>query len=169
MNNENNFFCKLNVKSDVVNVIKNKIHSTSEADWIYYLEQSIFLLKLKDLESDTKITKLINDIGDKNRIGVYRSSPNTCYGWHFDSGRMSSINMLIDGFDSMCIFGNLNPGKKYTELSVIKHEPATYYLMNVKKFHTVYNFDNQRYILSLGIPDKSFTEVKEYLKENNML
>jgi hypothetical protein len=41
--------------------------------------------------------------------------------------------------------------------------------MNVKKFHTVYNFDNQRYILSLGIPDKSFTEVKEYLKENNML
>ena len=163
------FFCKLNITSGAIDQIKNKIKNAKESDWIYYLEQDIFLLDVNDLVTDVKITKLINDIGDSKRIGIYRLNPNTCYSWHFDSGRMSSINMLIEGFDSMCIFGNLNPGRKYTDLSVIKHEHATYYLMNVRKFHTVYNFNNQRYILSLGIPDKSFAEVKEYLKENNML
>jgi hypothetical protein len=169
MIDNHDFFRKLNITSGAIDQIRNKIQNAKESNWIDYLEQSILLLKLDDLIADTKIVKLIKDIGDSNRIGVYRSIPNSCYGWHMDSGRQSSINMLIDGFDSMCIFGNLNPGKKYTELSVIKHEPATYYLMNVKKFHTVYNFNNQRYILSLGIPDKSFAEVKEYLKENNML
>jgi hypothetical protein len=169
MTNDHDFFCKLNINSRAIDQIKNKIQNAKESDWMNYLEQSILLLELNDLIADTKIVKLIKDIGDTNRIGVYRSTPNSCYSWHVDSARLASINMLIDGFDSMCIFGNLNPGKKYTELSVIKHEPATYYLMNVKKFHTVYNFNNQRYILSLGIADKSFAEVKEYLKENNML
>jgi hypothetical protein len=168
MNNNHDFFCKLNITSGAIDQIRNKIQNAKESNWMDYLEQSILLLELNDLIADTKIVKLIKDIGDSNRIGVYRSIPNSCYSWHMDSGRQSSINMLIDGFDSMCIFGNIQPHKKFTELSVIKHEPATYYLMNVKKFHTVYNFDNQRYILSLGIPNKSFAEVKEYLKENNM-
>jgi hypothetical protein len=169
MNNNHDFFCKLNISSGAINQIKNKIQHAKESDWIDCLELSIFLLELSDLIADIKIVELIKNIGDTKRIGVYRSIPNSCYGWHTDSIRQASINMLIDGFDSMCIFGNIQPHKKFTELSVIKHEPATYYLMNVKKFHTVYNFNNQRYILSLGIPDMSFAEVKEYLKENNML
>lgn len=169
MNNDHKFFCKLNIKSEVISQIKNKIQNSIESDWRDYLGLSIFYIDVNNLIADAKIVKLIKDIGDEGRIGIQRAIPNSCYDWHTDAYRFASINMLIDGFDSMCIFGNNMPYKKFTELSVIKHEPATYYLMNVSKFHTVYNFNNQRYILSLSIPKKSFEEVKEYLKENDMI
>jgi hypothetical protein len=169
MNLEHDFFCKLNINSCISDHIRNKIHGADSSSWNDFLEQSILLLKLADIEADPKISQLVTEIGDVNRIAVYRTKPNTCYGWHIDSIRLSSINMLIDGFDSMCVFGDMQPQSQYGNLSVIKHEPNTYYLLNVKKYHTVYNFDNQRYILSLGIPNKSFNDVKLYLKENNML
>lgn len=169
MNIEHDFFCRLNVNSNSSNHIKNKIHTADSSGWADFLEQSILTLKLEDLKDDPKIVQLIKDIGDVNRIAVYRNKPNTCYGWHFDAIRLSAINMLIEGFDSMCVFGNQQPQRQYTDVSIIKHQPNTYYLLNVKKHHTVYNFNNQRYILSLGIPKKSFAEVKEYLKEHNML
>lgn len=163
------YFCELNITSNIVSHIKNKIQTSSQSDWYDFLDQSILNLELSDFNDDPQIIKIINDIGDANRLSVFRNEPNTCYSWHRDSIRNSAINILIDGFDSMCVFGELAPNKKFTNTMKLSHLPATYYLMNVKKFHTVYNFNNQRYILSLGIPDKSFTDVKEYLKENNML
>lgn len=169
MNTEHDFFCKLNINSNASDHIKDKIYNTDSSNWKDFLEQSIFSLKLKDLKDDPKIVQLVKDIGDVNRISIFRNNPNSCYGWHFDAIRSSAINMLIDGFDSMCVFGNPQPQSQYSDLSIIKHRPNTYYLLNVKKYHTVYNFNNQRYILSLGIPKKSFAEVKEYLKEHNML
>lgn len=168
MNNLDHFL-KLNIQSASIDRIKNRIHNAVESDWIIHLEQNILLLDIEDLETDTKIVQLIKDIGSSKRIGVYRMSPNTCYGWHADSQRMSSINMLIEGFESMCVFGEPAPQRQFRNLTKLQHEPKTYYLMNVKKYHTVYNFNSQRYVLSLGIPDKSFSEVKEYLKENNMI
>jgi len=168
--NVSDHFLKLNISSTSVDSIKNKIRNADESEWITYLEQNILLLNIEDIKTDIKIVQLIKDIGTSKRIGVYRTAPHSCYGWHFDSGRLSSINMLIEGFDSMCVFGEPAPSKQYINLSRLQHEPNTYYLMNVKKYHTVYNFSNQRrYILSLGIPDKSFNEVSAYLKENNML
>jgi hypothetical protein len=168
--NDLDHFLKLNIASTSVDNIKNRIRNADESEWIIYLEQNILLLDIEDLVTDTKIVQLIKDIGSSKRIGVYRTTPNTCYSWHFDSGRMSSINMLIEGFDSMCVFGVPAPSKQYINLSRLQHQPNTYYLMNVKKFHTVYNFGNQRrYVLSLGIPDKSFNEVRAYLKENDMI
>jgi hypothetical protein len=169
MNNLDHFL-KLNIQSTSIDRIKNRIYSADESNWIIHLEQNILLLDIEDIEADTKIVQLIKDIGSLKRIGVYRMLPNSCYGWHADAQRTSSINMLIEGFDSMCIFGELAPARQYINLSKLQHQPNTYYLMNVKKFHTVYNFGNQsRYILSLGIPDKSFNEVSEYLKENDMI
>ena len=167
--NDLDYFLKLNIRSSSIDRIKNKIYNAAESDWIIHSELNILLLDIEDLEADTKIVQLIKDIGSHKRIGVYRTLPNTCYGWHIDPERMSSINMLIDGFDSMCVFGKTAPLRQFSNLSKLQHEPEAYYLMNIKKSHTVYNFDNQRYILSLGIPDKSFAEVKEYLKEKNML
>lgn len=169
------YFLKLNLKSSSTDRIKKKIHNAKESDWSIHHELELLLLDIEDLKEDIKITQLIKDIG--HRIVVYRSPPNYCYSWHIDAKRMSSINMLIEGFDSMCVFGDQElitikntVQAKYTDISKLQHEPDTYYLMNVKKHHTVYNFGNQhRYILSLGIPDKSFGEVREYLKRNDML
>lgn len=169
MNNNHDFFSKLTIESKITEHIKSKIHSANESDWVDHLEQSILPLKLEDLEGDLKIAQLVKDIGDQKRLGVYRLPPNICYGWHIDSKRCASINMLIDGYDSMCVFGTQQPFKKFTDLTVIHHDQNSYYLMNVKKFHTVYNFNNQRYVLSLGIAEKTFSEVQEYLRENGLL
>lgn len=169
MNLEHDFFCKLNINSNATAHIKYQIDNADESNWKNFLELSMLLLEPKDLQEDPKILQLVKDIGDVNRIAVYRNKPNTCYSWHVDSIRQGAINMLIEGFDSMCLFGDQAPGRQYINLERLQHESNCYYLMNIKKYHSVYNFNNQRYILSLGIPDKSYDEVKDYLKVNNML
>ena len=76
--------------------------------------------------------------------------------------------MLLEGFDSFCAFGTPSKGNKVTDLNRLDHEPNTYYLMDVKKFHTVFNFSTERYIISIGI-EKPYDEVIAYLNDNQML
>jgi hypothetical protein len=163
------YFCKLNITSNIVLHIKNKIQNSAQTDWHFFLDQSILQLELSDFNNDPQIIDIINNIGDANRLSVFRNEPNTCYSWHQDTIRNSAINILIDGFDSMCIFGEIAPNKKFTNTLRLCHQPNTYYLMNVKKFHTVYNFNNNRYIISLGLPEKRYKDAIEYLKKENLL
>jgi hypothetical protein len=40
--------------------------------------------------------------------------------------------------------------------------------MNVKESHTVFNFDQERYVVSISIPDTPYAEVREYLLEKQL-
>lgn len=162
-----NYFSELNIQSNAMDNIKNKI--AQAIYWKDFLDQSIVSLEVSDFNNDSAIVKLINDIGNPDRLSVFRFFPNTCYKWHFDTGRNASINIVVDGFDSMCLFGDPAPGNKFVNLTALNYKPNTYYLLNVKKFHSVYNFSNLRYVVSLGITDLSYQDIVEYLKHEKLL
>lgn len=165
----NDYFSKLNIDSLAVAAIKQRIDKAEESNWENFLELNMLRLNYDVISHDTKIVNLLKDIGDINRVSIFKTNNNTCYSWHVDSLRSSSINMLIDGFDSMCVFGTQEQHKQYSNLVKLQYEPNRYYLLNVKKHHTVYNFNNQRYVLSLGIPKMSYEDVKQYLVEKDMI
>jgi hypothetical protein len=165
---EVDFFVKMNVDSEVTEHILNKVKNANDSEWTEVLDQSIYSLTIDDFAQDSKIYQLISDFGCQDRLSVFRFSPNVCFQWHIDKIRYSAINMLLDGFDSFCAFGTPHPGNKFDKVYKLAHEPKTYYLINVKKFHTVFNFAEMRYIISIGFPDIKYSDVLSYLKDKNL-
>lgn len=164
------YYRQLNINSNITNNLKKKIEETTEDQWGLSLEQNLILLTIDDFATDPKIYQLIKDIGNINRLAIYRFFGAECYNWHIDSIRPSAINMLISGFDSMCIFGKPDQNRRLINVSRLQHEPNQYYLINVHQFHTVYNFGKEtRYILSLGLPNVNYNGACEYLRQNDLL
>lgn len=168
MISEADFFTKLNIDSKVTEHILNKIKNANDSEWTDLLDQSIHSLTVEDFALDDKIYQLIFDFGCQDRLSVFRFNPDVCFQWHIDKIRYSAINMLLEGFDSFCAFGTPQPGNKFDKVYKLAHEPKTYYLMNVKKFHTVFNFNEMRYIISIGFPDTKYSDVLSYLKDKNL-
>jgi len=165
-----NYYRQLNINSNISTHLKNKIAETPENYWTTTLEQNLIRLTVEDFELNPKIVQLISDIGDVTRLAIYRFFGKECYNWHTDSIRLISINMLISGFDSMCIFGIPTVNRRFTKVSRLQHEPDQYYLMNVKQMHTVYNFGLEtRYVLSLGLPNINYQAACDYLQKNDLL
>lgn len=107
---------------------------------------------------------------EANKISIFKFNPNTCYYWHVDGLRSAAVNMLLSGYDSACYFGAPKPGGVYMEnVEELKYVPDTYYFFNTARHHTVFNFTEPRYLLSIGIPkDFSGDEVFNYMQENNL-
>jgi len=128
------------------------------------------MLNITDFDSEPKLVKLINDFDCHSKLAIYRFFPNTCYNWHIDhNGRKSSINMLIDGYDSLTMFGVPSVNGRFTNITPLVYKPNRYVLLNVHKFHTIFNFSEHRYLLSIGIPSPTtYDQVKQYIIDNNL-
>jgi hypothetical protein len=164
------YYKQLNVSSNITDNLKKKIETTREEQWKITLEQEMIKLTIDDFSPDPAIKQLITDIGNDNRLAIYRFFGKECYNWHIDAIRDSSINMLLTGFDSMCIFGNPAKNRRFTNIVRLQHKPAQYYIMDVKKMHTVYNFgDETRYILSVGLPGITYEGACKYLQDHNLI
>jgi len=166
---QSEYFVKLNIQSRISNNIIEKIKNSTPDQWTTTLDQDIFNLTIDDFKDDPEIYQTILDLNCQDRLSVFRFHPNVCYQWHTDMIREGAINMLLTGFDSFCAFGTLAPGRRFVNLDRLIHEPDTYYLLNVKKFHAVFNFIQIRHIISIGVPFKTYSDSCEYLKDKNLL
>lgn len=167
--NQSEYYVKLNIKSNISNNIIEKIKKANPDDWRIVHDQSVLDLSIDDFRDDPEIYQTILDLNCNTRLSVFRLYPNRCYMWHTDMIREGAINMLLTGFDSFCVFGRVAPRRMFLNLDKLVHEPNTYYLMNVKEFHSVFNFNETRYIISIGIPFRTYTDACGYLKEKNLL
>lgn len=164
------YYKQLNINSNITDNLKRKIENSTEDQWITSYEQNLILLNIDDFAPDPSISQLITDIGDVSRLAIYRFFGKECYNWHTDAIRDSSINMLITGFDSMCVFGNPVKYRRFNQLERLQHSHAQYYIMNVKKIHAVFNFGNEtRHVLSIGLPGINYEVACKYLQDHNLL
>lgn len=137
---------------------------------LVYGNNMVGILDPAYLESDTGIHKVIKHFGcDVSRkISIFKFPPNVSYYWHTDGIRSCAINMVLAGFDSMTLFGKPQ-GSFFVDIEKIPYKPDTYVLLNTNRHHSVYNFSEVRYLLSIGI-EKTYTfeDVKNYILENNI-
>ena len=96
---------------------------------------------------------------------ILRINQNSIYNWHIDDNRGVSVNMLIDGGASHCIFTN----EEYAvvnNIQELKYEPKTYYALNVQNYHSVINFEKPRYMFSLEFnEDKNILTFDQLIRE----
>jgi hypothetical protein len=86
------------------------------------------------------------------KAGIIKLEANTYYDWHIDTDRN------LERADSIA---NGDVNGKFVEL---KYKPDTFFLFNAQVAHSVYNFGDTRYLLSLD-----FVENRHELNYNKLL
>jgi hypothetical protein len=171
--NEIDYFYKLNTVSNCTDrLLEKAVNSHPENDWITVMGLSgVLKITLDYFTEDQKILKMLQTFGLS--ANIIRLFPRTSYSWHKDHfGRQAGINMLLEGWDSITMMGNsVELGKKrFQDLIKIPYEKNRYVLINVQKWHAVYNFSGIRYILSIGVPTEraTYNEILDYIKEHEL-
>lgn len=84
------------------------------------------------------------------QAGIICMDANTCYRWHVDSDRTLGLNMLLSfNSNSFCAFKSVDDTEERNfPILKLDYKPDTYYLLNVKQYHTVFNFDSPRYLFT---------------------
>jgi hypothetical protein len=164
----NNFYECLS-KSTLVEYMLNKAMYLDDSKWKHFLDMNLFTLTIDDFELEPKLIELINAFDCQNKLAIYRYKPNFCYQWHVDSIRNCALNLQLLGNNSFCMFGEYYEPRKFRNLQQLAYKENTYYLLNVNNYHTVFNFENDRYLLSIGFPKPhTFEDVKQYLIDHNI-
>lgn len=81
------------------------------------------------------------------RAGVLKMDPYTCYDWHVDGKRLGTINMLLKGGWSQCLFRKSKG--HYFKIEELPYKLDTYYLFNTQVPHTVINYQHERLLFSI--------------------
>lgn len=137
-------------------------HMTHNTQWQDYYGWSATAIPLDLLCQDVFFSWLY--ARHKFQVGVLRMRPWTCYDWHIDTNRGVGINQLLTPHvRSMCVFGHKNNQLTF-KFQELVYQPSRYYMFNTQFPHTVYNFDQPRYLLSI-----EFEKDKHHLSFDNLL
>ena len=152
------------VGPNLVNILLKFINDADPNDWKILYEFDRLSVPESILNIDPVLSDTVSHFDATKRIGIFRYPPNYAYKWHVDSSRNASINLLLTGYDSLCSFGTCldNGGiENVTTLSYKEHSPV---ILNTSKYHTVINFSENRYLMSIGIPKPAtFEDVVNYV------
>lgn len=103
-------------------------------------------------------------------VGVLKLPSNTCYRWHVDTDRLVGINMLLADNGSKCLFAENTEGVSFPIVE-LAYKPNKYYVFNTKQQHTIFNFAETRYLLSVEFLGKdrglTYTDVCNVFKDNH--
>lgn len=165
----NNYFLDtgITVTDNFLIKIKKLIDESKPEDWIIILQMTLLPVPESFFDTEPALKKIIDKFDSSKRLAIYKTSANTVYHWHRDSIRNASLNILIDGYDSMCMFANAPVNGMMSDLKILNYVPGHVHLLNVSQLHTVINFNSERYLLSIGVPfPATFEDVKQFIENN---
>jgi hypothetical protein len=143
-------FLQYSSKSTLTDKLKYVIQNVPEDSWVRYYNFDVLFLTKEFIEQDKFFKDLSKDFS--YTACIVKMDANSCYNWHTDTKRQCSVNMLIDGYRSHCVF---SPDPEDVNISVLElnYQPNTYYAFDTQTPHMILNLDNPRYLLSLEFTD----------------
>lgn len=98
----------------------------------------------------------------KSRGNIFRFRPYSCFDWHKDRVRRITINMVLTpAVRSFCVFSDDKSksmlrgiGDYVFDVEELVYKPDTYYAFNSQIPHSVYNFEDTRYLFNLEFYDE---------------
>ena len=116
---------------------------------------------------DATILALVKEF--KAEAVILKMSPMIFYRFHIDEFRQSTVNMLLQGYDSHCYYGTPTTHEELMKLEELVYEEKKLYLLNAQLPHAVLNKSQPRYLFSLGINrPTSYEQVKQYINDNKL-
>lgn len=147
-------FYELQTKSSVSAKILEIAHNSEP--WATHLDFRFKLVPSEIFLEDEFLAWLSR--GYLFRSAVLKLDPYTCYDWHTDANRGVGVNMLLNPhIRSCCLFSpnrglqtdNCIDGDTVFNIEELSYKASTYYLFNTQVQHTIYNFEDTRYLFSL--------------------
>lgn len=166
---DHNYFYKIKniVSEEFKHSLRQFALNSKEEDWEQKFEFNRLPLPLELFTNETFLYDVIKKFHCYKRFSIFKWEPYTAYEWHTDSPRNAAINFLLDGKNSLCLFGKkiIDEDENIKNLKVLEYTENNCFLLNTAERHSVINFDNERYIMSVCIPHPwSFNDVVDYLK-----
>ena len=168
-----NYYFEIPEESQVSEIMHLRAITAPKDSWINY-----YNFKALEVKSDWVIDPWWEYLHKVHpfKAGIIKLEANTYYDWHIDTDRGVGVNMLLNNWDrSHCMFNpNLKRGTNVAHGNVkdkfieLNYEPQKYYLFNAQVAHTVYNFEETRYLLSIDFEeDRTKLTYKQLLEEIN--
>ena len=165
------YFFKIPDESMVSEVMYLRAVTALKESWIDY-----YNFKAIEVKDDWVVDPWWRDLYKAHpfKAGIIKLEANTYYDWHIDTDRGVGVNMLLNNWDgSHCMFNpdlkrgtNVALGNVKGKFIELKYKPQKYYLFNAQVAHTVYNFEETRYLLSVDFEeDRTKLSYKQLLKE----
>jgi hypothetical protein len=142
-----NPYYELGKKSTIANELLE--FALRPEQWRYYDEFKARQVPHEILIKDEFIKYLLSKY--KFTAGIIKIDPYHCYDWHKDGQRGVGINMILTpDIRSFCMFTDKRDESwKMYKITELIYKPMTYYLFNTQVYHTVYNFEDTRYLFSI--------------------
>lgn len=155
----------IDVSPAFVESVKDLVSKSKEEDWEKVLQMTLLLLPTELFETEPALMSIIDKFGSHNRLAVYKTSANTSYNWHRDISRFTCLNVLLDGYDSLCLFAQPPDQGMMYDMQKLDYQPNRVYLLNVTQLHSVINFSTERHLLSIGVPPPTrFDDVQSFIE-----
>ena len=132
--------CKSSIMDDLLLIADNS------EPFVEYFNFGIKFVP-KDVFLKDSFLKSLHDKHTFNAAILLIRSKNI-YNWHIDDNRGASLNMMIRGDNSHCLFSN-EPLEVVNSFIELEYKPSTYYLLNTQRHHSVINFGEDRLMFSI--------------------
>ena len=149
---------KSTIRQDIVD------YDFVQGSWLKYYNFEIRPIPQDMLNKDPFFVWL--SVKYKYFAAILKLDPYVCYDWHKDTRRGVGINMILTPHArSYCVFTDNKEGVVFKTEELV-YKPGTYYLFNTQQYHTVYNFETARYMLSIEFElDKDGLTFEDLLKD----
>jgi hypothetical protein len=157
MNNDD-YYYEIKQQCTVVKELLDFVTQDHNFEVVTFLQKTI----PEHIVKKDPVLSYFNDLNFS--LKIIKMFPNSFYDWHRDSGvRGCGINLLLNPVRCITLFREdsyfLQRQKKIVELA---YKPFTYYMLNTSADHSVVNFDQHRFSVSLFPPRDS-----DFVKERN--
>jgi hypothetical protein len=137
-------FVPLGVKSSIIEEIAEVIKN--EEDWQPYYNFMVKQVPDEVIQKDPFLRDLYAI--EPFIAGVTMMKPMTVYDWHTDERRGATLNMLVHSGFSLTMFTTPDQAT-VRHFAVAEYKPQEYHFFNTQKPHTVFNFDQPRYLFTI--------------------
>lgn len=144
--------------------------------------EACFLKIPLDILEKSTLAPVINYMAPRYIVEpfIFKMPPNYYLSWHKDSVRTVGINIPIDNLkDSATIFTEDNVTnddelitKKCMYVNKVPYELGSMYILDVSKYHCVFNLSNQNRFIIIAMWDSKkdlYNDVLEHLKSGNII
>lgn len=136
-------YAKINTKSIIADELRAFILNATKEWWLEYYGFKTLVVPNAIVHKDSVMSTVYSL--HPFTAGILKLDPHEVYDWHVDGRRGVTINMLLEGFDSQCLFRDEDTKEEFK----LPYEPDTYFLFDTQKTHKVSNGADTRYVFSL--------------------
>jgi hypothetical protein len=170
--NEEKFFYKLKTRSEFIQKYAHEQIIEKKNKFVYYHGFKAIRID-KIIWHQEPILKRIDEYFPIANVGLLIIDPFKCYKWHVDAERKFALNLLLDGFDtSYSIFSdNYKESSLQADILHLKYDKNYFYAFNTKVYHTVFNLNEKRHLISVEFllnTKYSYDDFLNYCLSNNL-